>query len=92
MSYCEPDNAEAHFDAIGDTGEGYAKMGRLYVVRCIWCDRQFTGSSKKFAIARYREHEDELRRKLRDELAPPVADPPGPPGKSVTDLLNDFPD
>jgi hypothetical protein len=64
---CSEDDAEAHFDAIGDTGDGYYSLGRLYEVECIWCGMQFAARTKRDAVALYRIHEDTLRTQLAAE-------------------------
>lgn len=52
-----------HIDGIADTGDGYSltKDGRLWDVRCIWCDWASLGNrTKTDAQEFYDEHEAEV--------------------------------
>lgn len=56
-----------HLDAWADTGHGYTISGRLYLLKCLWCDYQATAMTRAEAVNKYqREHEDVIIKKSDD--------------------------
>lgn len=51
---------EWHRAAIADTGVSYAKLSRVAVVRCLWCDDLFVAKTMADAMYMFRDHEQSM--------------------------------
>lgn len=64
MSDITIENAQQHIDAWADTGDGYRNLGKRHILQCLWCDKYFDGRTKAEALAKYREHETQVKESL----------------------------